>query len=350
MKFVIYNKHYTKDELLEKEDEFLGDRWILDIICTIREWESSDTDVIVRTSGSTGAPKLISLSKKSMRASALKTIDYFELEKGMNFHLSMPAAYIAGKMMVVRAIVGGMNLLCVPPSSTPFRDLTSTVDFAALTPFQVQSTINDTKSNFFLIKKLIIGGAPVLPYLRKQLEGLRTLCYMTYGMTETITHIAVQGLNGIDASDYFEVIKGVNISEEDDNLIIEADYLSNFKIVTNDKVEIVDSNRFKWIGRSDFVINSGGIKLHPETIEGKLSDFINDPYVILSQVHETLGQCAILLIAGSRYSDQVLERLNSNMKIALDRYEIPKKTYFVKELKTTSTGKVKRDVKLYDLD
>ena len=115
-------------------------------------------------------------------------------------------------------------------------------------------------------------------------------------------------------------------------------------------MEIVDTNRFRWIGRSDFVINSGGIKLHPETIEDKLSDYINDPYVILSQYHETLGQCAILLISGNRYADGQLEALHSNMKMSLDRYEIPKKTYFVKELKTTTTGKVKRDSKLYDLD
>ena len=285
-----------------------------------------------------------------MLASASKTIQYFDLESGMNMHLGLPAAYIAGKMMIIRALVGDMNLICVPPSSTPLYGLTTAIDFAAMTPYQVQASMDCEESDLNLITKLIIGGAPVSPFLKKEIQGLRAQCYMTYGMTETITHIAVQQLNGEGASEYFELLDGVKMSLIEGNLVIEADHLGKEKILTTDRVELIDAKQFKWLGRSDFVINSGGIKLHPESIEAILSDLIADPYVVLSQAHATLGQCPILLIAAPEYSQLGLQDLDSSMKLILNRYEIPKKTYFVRELKTTSTGKVKRDVQLYDLD
>jgi len=349
MKFIINKKSYDEDQLLQLDVDLSRESWITDIIQAIREWRSASDIVVVNTSGSTGKPKPISLSKKSMTASAQKTIQYFELRKGMDMLLNLPAAFIAGKMMVVRALVGDMNLICVPPSSTPLRGLNSNIDFAAMTPYQVQSTLSDSNTNLDYVQKLIIGGAPISTQLRHEIKLLKTRCYMTYGMTETITHIAVQQLNGETAADYFEVLEGVAISQSDGNLVIKAEHLEDDHIVTNDQVEILDPKRFKWKGRSDYVINSGGVKLHPESIETKLSALIKEPYLILSQNHESLGQCVILLIATPHYDQEALKKLYSDMKLILDRYEIPKKTYFVDELKTTTTGKVKRDIKLYQL-
>jgi len=350
MKFIIQNKSYAEGQLMQLEDQFLSEPWIIDIIETIRDWRSETDKVIVKTSGSTGKPKPIALSKESMIASAKKTIGYFELKQGMNMLLNLPAGFIAGKMMVVRAIVGDMNLICVPPSKTPISGMKVNIDFAAMTPYQVQSTLSDADSNIDQIEKLIIGGAPISIQLRQKIKTLTTRCYMTYGMTETITHIAVQPLNGEGASDYFELLEGVTISTKDGNLIIEAEHLEDKHIVTNDQVEILDDAKFRWKGRSDFVINSGGVKLHPESIEAKLSKLIGAPYLILGEKHETLGQCIALIIATPQYNAPALKKLNDDMKLILERYEIPKKTYFVDELKTTTTGKVKRDIKLYQLD
>lgn len=349
MRFIFQDRSYSISEMLAGESTWLTESWQQAIVETIRMWYDEDKTMAIFTSGTTGTPKKIYLDKVCMKASAMMTIRYFDLRAGMTAHLGLPAQYIAGRMMIIRAILGDMDLICVAPSSTPILGNTQRLDFCAMTPLQVELSLDDPDSQLDRVSLLLIGGAPVSPYLRQRLQALTTRCYQTYGMTETITHIAVMQLNGADAGDYFETLPDVAISVDDGQLVINAPHLNAANIRTTDRVELLGDQRFRWIGRSDHIINSGGIKLQPEVIEAKLKSLIEDPFIILGVDDDLLGQCIVLVIQGSVYSVDQMADLQKGMTSNLDRFEIPKKTYFVNELKKTKTGKIIRNSKMYPL-
>lgn len=320
------------EDLVEKGKPFqksIGD-FLLD-------WASGETTIKVHTSGSTGRPKTIVLKKEHMVNSALATGEYFGLKPKQKVLLCLPCTGIAGKMMLVRAMVLGLQLDYVEPSSTPLANTKKTYDFVAMVPLQVQNSLNDLSR----VKKLIIGGAPVDPVLRSQLAKLQVEAYETYGMTETITHIAVKRI-AEDSTNYFETLPSVSVSQDDrDCLIIDAPKISEEKVVTNDLVELENDTEFKWLGRYDSIINSGGIKLVPEKIENKLSSLIKKRFFVVGTPDETLGQQLVLVVEGEPINEQELLQDIKSLK-DISKYEVPKKVYFVKLFKETSTNKVNR--------
>lgn len=180
------------------------DIWIAEIAQSILEWLNEEENITITTSGSTGQPKPIRLTKIAMVHSAQLTIDYFQLGEGQNALLCLPAQFIAGKMMIVRAFVANLNLYCVRPSATPLLELTEQMDFVAMTPYQVSKSLNEDYKGFSDVEQVIIGGAPVSTMLKEQLQDVPARCYQTYGMTETITHIALQQLNGLKNKMYLK--------------------------------------------------------------------------------------------------------------------------------------------------
>jgi len=317
--------------------------WIAEVAQTIREWFSDEDYISIRTSGSTGKPKKIVLHKSAMRKSAQLTIRYFNLRREQKALLCLPAQFIAGKMMIIRALVANLDLYCVEPSSTAL--LKDSIDFVAMTPYQVSKSLDADKSVFEKVGILIIGGAQVSPSLFQRLQNISAQCYQTYGMTETITHVAVQKLNGEDTQEYFEVLDGIEIEEENGCLIIRATHL-DVPIRTTDLVKIKNDRQFAWLGRADHVINSGGIKLQPELIERKMSTVIPHPLVLLAEKDEGLGEIGVLFIADtSSVIDE--SELKDKLRPIINRYEMPKKIYFVEALVETETGKVRRDRSLY---
>jgi len=304
----------------------------------LQDWLSEQSTIKVQTSGSTGTPKTIVLKKEHMVNSALATGAYFNLLPEQKALLCLPCTGIAGKMMLVRAMVLGLQLDDVEPSSTPLADTNKTYDFVAMVPLQVQNSLNDLSR----VKKLIIGGAPVDSGLCSQLAKLQVEAYETYGMTETITHIAVKRI-AEELSNSFEVLPHISISEDErDCLVIDAPKISDEKIITNDLVEIVSESKFKWLGRYDSIINSGGIKLVPETIEEKLSSTIKSRFFVAGLPDETLGQKLVLVVEGD--PTEALELLPSIKNIeTLSKYEVPKKIYFVNTFEETSSQKVDRN-------
>ncbi|MCK0156642.1 AMP-binding protein [Cellulophaga sp. F20128] len=299
------------------------------------EWLSKDSTVLVHTSGSTGAPKPIVLKKEHMVNSAMATASFFELKQGDTALLCLPANYIAGKMMLVRALVLGLNLDYVDPSSTPLEKTTCNYNFCAMIPLQVHASLSKLNQ----VKKLIIGGAAVSSDLKSKLLNIGTRVYETYGMTETITHIAVQEINAPMSS--FKALPNITLSVDTRNcLVIYAPKISTQFITTNDVVTLVSETEFKWLGRYDTIINSGGIKLNPEQIEAKLSDFIQDPFFVSSLPDPILENKLILVIEGSKPK----EELHSKLKNAsvFSTYEVPKEIYFLPEFVRTDTGKINR--------
>jgi len=310
----------------------------------IKEWISESDVIKVKTSGTTGEPKEITFQKSQAIASAKMTCEYFKLNKNSKALLCLSTEFIGGKMMVVRAFVSGMNLITVEPDSSPLKGFHGKIDFASMVPLQVHNSLqdNETKRKFLSIPNVIIGGAPVSSALENMLADCSNDVYSTFAMTETLSHIALKKLSGQNRKDYFETLPGITISADArECLVINAPALNEKAIITHDVVEIIDSTCFRWLGRYDNVINSGGVKIHPEMVERKLEGFMNHRFFIASLPDERLGQKIVMVMECPKDFDKN-QVVNMGKKV-LSKYEIPKEYYRIDKFLETATGKVKKE-------
>jgi len=340
MKFIYLNNRYSWTELSNLNT---SDQWLIDIQLFLINWFDDTLHIDVNTSGSTGAPKAIKLLKSNMRKSASITNNYFNLNKNKIAALCLPAKYVAGKMMIIRALESNMDIFLEKPSSSPLQLLDRRIDFIALTPLQVDNILIVNSEKLNLINTVIIGGGVVSNLLLNKLRVLKCICYQTYGMTETITHIALQQINGINKSNYFKVLDGFEISLDSRScLCISAPHIHEQYVVTNDLVEIVDSKSFRWLGRYDNVINSGGVKLYPEIIESKINSLIDNPFFIIGEPDDRLGERVTLCIESDPKTLIDPSNLRNQIKSKLSKFEIPRSILFFDCFMYTETGKIRR--------
>jgi len=336
--------HHKQDllALTSKKRENIS-LWQQSLYQFIQEWLDDRDVVSVQTSGSTGTPKKIQLLKTAMVNSAKMTGRYFHFQQGQTALLCLPCSYIAGKMMVVRAFVWGLDLKLVEPVGNPMETIKQSVDFAAMVPLQVAKMLEKTPEKAALLTQLIIGGGKVSERLNEQLQTLSVQCYATYGMTETITHIAIQKLNGPDKTLTFHALPEVSLSLDDrDCLVIDAPAVAKEQVVTNDIVRLVTPTQFEWLGRFDNVINTGGVKVFPEQIEKKLDQIVKTRFFINYLADEILGQRVILIIEDKPWSLTQQAGFKTKMYKVLSKYEQPKQLFFVEEFIETPTKKVQR--------
>lgn len=343
---IIENTTYDLPALRKKakammEDECLGE-FRQGVWGFIDEWLNDSRTVNLQTSGSTGAPKQITMEKKYMRQSARMTLDFLALSPNDTALCCLSASYIAGKMMIVRALEGGLNLLLSEPNGNPLKEISTPIDFAAMVPMQVENVLKDKPKDLNKVKHLILGGAPVSPALEKQLQDFKTAIWHTYGMTETVSHIAMRRLNGAGQTSYYSAMANVKLSlDERQCLQIEAPHLTAEKVVTNDIVELDDKGNFRFLGRYDNVINSGGVKISPELLEQKIAHLIPCRFLISSVPDERLGQRVVLVLEGD---DKMMdgEALLGELRKKLSTYETPKELVFIEQFQETGSGKIKR--------
>lgn len=314
-----------------------------EIYSFLESWFSSDESITVQTSGSTGRPKPILLKKEFVINSAIATGNYFDLQKNTTALLCLPTAYIAGKLMLIRAITLGWHLDVVAPNSYPLEKVDKEYDFSAMVPLQLENSI----SNISKIKKLIVGGGVVSKELERKIQNVSTAVFATYGMTETITHIAVKTLNNIDViPNFYQTLPNVTIYKDERNcLVIDAPKVSDKLIFTNDVVQLISDTQFEWLGRFDNVINSGGIKLHPEKIEEKLSEIITNRFFVTGIADEKLGEKLVLIVELENskifnYQSFLSEEIKKTA--SLSKFEIPKEIYFIANFLETETKKIQR--------
>jgi O-succinylbenzoic acid--CoA ligase len=295
----------------------------------ILDWFDSRTHINLKTSGTTSEPKIIQISKQAMVYSALATGDFFELKPGDKSLLCLSTNYIAGKMMLVRSFILGLEIDIISPSSYPLSNNNISYDFVAMVPLQVQNSLSELKN----VKKLIVGGARMNKSLEISLSKVPSKVYETYGMTETITHIAAKKVG----EEAFSVLPNIRISQNEKNcLIINAPTISLEPIITNDLVEILNENQFLFLGRIDNLVNSGGVKLIPEQIEEKLAVMIQSRFFVAGIPDVDLGEKLVLVIEGEN------DTLKEDVFDVLDKYEKPKEVYYVSNFTETENGKIKR--------
>ncbi|MDD3320820.1 MAG: AMP-binding protein [Paludibacter sp.] len=319
----------------------LKDSWHNVMYDFLLNWFDETNFILAHTSGSTGKPKEIKLTKTAMRNSAEMTNQFFGLNSTSTALLCLPATYIAGKMMLVRAIVGGFNLICVEPKANPFEEINIEIDFAAITPYQLFHSVGSLQTKH--IQKIIVGGSPVTGKLEQLSKDLSSELYETYGMTETCSHIALRQFNGKNKQDCFTVLKDISIRLDERNcLAISVSHLLENEITTNDFVEIIDKNSFRWLGRIDTTINTGGVKVHPEQIEKKLEGIILTNFFISSVPDEILENKVILILETNLYTELIEQNLKMEFERILSKFEIPKAVYSTENFVYTAGNKILR--------
>lgn len=307
----------------------------------VSDWQSDSPTLLVHTSGSTGKPKPMLVEKRRMEASARITCGFLGLRAGDTALLCMPLDFIAGKMVVVRSLVWGLRLMAVEPSGHPLKGLTESPTFAAMVPMQVYNSLKVEEERRLLrdIKHLIIGGGAVNSDMAEELRGFPNAVWSTYGMTETLSHIALRRLSGAEASEWYEPFDGVGVTTSADGcLVIDAPAVCAQPLVTNDIAEIApDGRHFRIRGRRDNVVCSGGLKLQIEEMEARLQPHLNVPYMISKRPDDKFGE-AVVLLAVTDDMESVCEVCRKHMP----RYEQPRYFLAVSELPMTPTGKPAR--------
>ena len=303
------------------------------------EWRNDSPTVLVHTSGSTGKPKPMLVEKRRMEASARITCDFLGLKAGDTALLCMSLDYIAGKMMVVRSLTCGLRLITVKPSGNPLATMNEPVDLAAMVPMQVYNTLQvpEERERLMRIKHLIIGGGAIDDALAKELKSFPNAVWSTYGMTETLSHIALRRLNGDEASEWYTPFEGVSLSlTEEGCLAIDAPAVHEGRLVTNDIAELSDKG-FRILGRKDNVICSGGIKIQIEEVERLLCPHVSSAFMITKRADKKFGEQVVLLTESND-----MDVLREVCERVLPKYWQPRCFLHIDRLPMTETGKPAR--------
>ena len=316
---ITYTSNAVMEYLKEKKDYYNF----------LKSWFDHKDYILTKTSGSTGKPKKIKLKKLDLIESSKLTARYFDLKVGDKVINCLPIRYIAGKMMLVRSLVLGLDLYIFPVTSSPISDLKNNYELIAFTPIQLENSIPFIEK----IKKVLVGGSPVQKTLKEKILNSKSTVYETYGMTETITHIAAKNLSIGEKE--FTSLPGIEIGIRDNCLFIKPNHLSVKMVQTNDVVELTNKNKFLLIGRKDFIINSGGVKLNPEAIEKKLAKYISADFIISSIDNAKFGEVVTLV-----FKKNIPENYNKAFT-NLSKYEIPKEVLVIDNF-PENNGKINR--------
>lgn len=314
--------------------------WESELYAFLQEWFSPSPTIKAQTSGSTGEPSIVDLPRQVMISSALRTIEYFSLKEGDRTLLNLPCRFIAGKMMVVRAITGKMDLVTTDPSLESDLLTNYTFDLGAMVPHQVIKLLESDSGirKIENIRNLLIGGSSIQATLEAQVARLKNRVVSTYGMTETASHIAIRTLSGPGRSEVYECLPGITVSMGK-NDCLQVHVPGQGTLQTKDMAELISNTAFRILGRADDVIISGGIKYWPEAIEKKLAGVISERYVISSVPDDRLGEKLVLVMETKTADTEMIQR---KLTEALLPFERPRRICLLEKFPETENGKLKR--------
>jgi O-succinylbenzoic acid--CoA ligase len=313
---------------------------ISDVTHFINSWSLDSFQLKVQTSGSTGNPKTLFFTKEQVQASALRTLEHFGIMENQVALLCLSPSTIAGKMMLARSVVGNLQLIAATPHSNPLDSLTEDVDFVALVPYQLNEILSKNPEKLSAIKTILVGGAPVSQELENKLKKHHLTVYHTFGMTETLSHFAVRKM-GSNGDKCYRALNGVKFYTIEDELVVDDELLGIFKLKTGELVDSVTSETFNWLGRKDFLINSGGLSIQPEVIERALSEYIHSPFFVAGLPHPELGEQITLIMEGT--NEFSIEEVCQHISI---KYHRPRKIIYLPRFIYTKNGKLNRKMTL----
>lgn len=307
----------------------------------------SKRSISARTSGTTGTPKNIRIQHSDLVNSARLTAEAFDLHEGDRALLCLPCAYIAGKMMLVRAMALGLDLHVIDPRGSVLDNLGDVQDrfrFTPMVPLQLHRAIQEDRARVEdQFDTILLGGGPVSAALEEDLQDLRTAVFQGYGSTETVTHVALRRLNGRERSERYSALGRVTFATDERGcLVVRTPHLSTKEHITNDLVEFFDDKHFRWLGRIDNVILSGGKKIHPEQLEAKTAGVIPYPHFFTALPDDRLGQAVALVLETDQASEEVLDDVLSALLNVLSQHELPRRVTALRSFLRTRSGKVIR--------
>ncbi len=320
-------------------------------------WLAGDDEFPIETSGSTGSPRTTIVTRQQMTLSARMTAEAIGLQAGQRALVCLSSNYIAGLMMLVRSMVLGLELTVVEPASNPFLTLPDDLrfDFTALAPMQLQAILAATAAHRAILSKMkavLVGGAPMPFSLEQAVQSIQAPVYHTFGMTETVSHIALRRVNGSARSEDYTVLAGVQIGQDERGcLTIRSALAGKDAIVTNDIVKLTSDRSFLWLGRFDNIINSGGVKVQPEKIEqamarvfasGDFAELAQRAFFVAGLPDEQLGEKVVVIMEGEAVDANVQAGMRHRLDEMLSPFELPKRFYGLSRFIRTRTGKIDR--------
>lgn len=342
MKIVFERSEYHLNRLNELLTAYPKASKLIDFI---HRWQLNEDTFQFQTSGSTGPPKTIDVSRDQIVASVAATTEFLKLKKSNSTLVCLDPNFVASLMMAARCVVNDMDLIIQTPSSNPLKDLDSPVDFASFVPLQIYKMIEEESiDQLARVENILIGGAPLSSSAFERLSKVDTNIYATYGMTETVSHIALMPIKGDFSEAYYQVLSGIKIGQDDDGCLKVCGAVTNQHWVqTNDIVEVRGHSRFRWLGRRDYVINSGGIKIHPEQLEKLIERCLQSDFIISWKPNPEVGSECILILEGQKMTHDRLSTIQQIVERAFSKHHIPKSTLSVDRFERTTSGKVKRE-------
>lgn len=338
------NQPLSLDDILQK-GVTAATPFQAELFSFLRAWFSDAATFVFQTSGSTGEPAKVTFTRAQLVASAMRSVEAFGLRQGDTALVCLDPRYVAGRMMLVRAFVNNMKVIAVEPTSNPLGGVAENVDFMAVVPLQLQTMLEaGLADRLNRVRTILIGGAPVSPALRRRIiEDLDENVYLTYGMTETLTHVAVERIAGESGS--FVALPGVAIGLDERGCIVITSDITG-RVVTNDLGKLVSEGEFRWLGRYDNIINSGGVKLIPEVIEAKVALVfahlnIHNNFFISGLPHDLLGTAMALFVEGT-IAAEGRNLLAEALRNDLERHEKPVAIYYLPAFVYTGNGKINR--------
>ena len=347
----INGRCYTLEEIRQgRYERHLTSDFERNVLRFAQSWLSGQSAFRIRSSGSTGPAKEISIYREKMLLSATLTEKEFGLAQGDPALLCLSPEHIAGMMMIVRSLNTGMPMICAEPSGNPLRSIPPGIQlrFGAMLPFQFENVLNEGYTGLLQgMKALLLGGAPISPALESAAAGLSLPVYQTFGMTETLSHFACRPISGAKRSDVYKALRGYRFRcDARSCLEVSGPVTDGNWITTNDVIDLQDDRHFRWLGRHDHIINSGGIKANPEHLESELQPCLKKlgippTYIIIGLPDDRLGEKICLVVEGGR-STAIPDHMAVEMSAYVSRQRIPREVFIVSSLYRTENGKIKR--------
>jgi O-succinylbenzoic acid--CoA ligase len=299
------------------------------------DWNTEPFTLTIKTSGSTGQPKTCYFTREQVTASALRTLSYFKITPGKKALLCLATDTIAGKMMMVRSLVGRLHLNVTDAVANPLGNCTEPIDFIAVVPYQLDRILHERPSSLRGIQTILVGGASISSALEEKLESHGITAYHTFGMTETITHFAVRKI-GANGERNYRALEGVSFETKNKELVLNDTLLGIYAMPTGELVSAVTNDSFEWLGRKDFLINTGGVSVQPEEIEKILSFHLSSPFFIAGLPHPQLGEEVTLVMEGKeKFDPNILQQITK-------KFHRPRKIIHLDAFIYTRNGKLDR--------